>query len=105
MINITNNIDSIVIVNTKKIFVLINKIAITIIIGKVKNIMKLNITLRFNMNIRKYNRIVLPRFRIVILLDNHTDLKTFLLSMTIKNLEYENRMFIIIHKKSIIKNI
>jgi hypothetical protein len=95
---------SIVIATTRKIFVVINQMTITIINGKLKNMMKLNITRRFSINIRKYNLIVLHKFSIVILLDIHTDLNTFLLSNTIIYLEYVNNIFKIIHRKSIMRN-
>jgi hypothetical protein len=71
----------------KYIFDVINQIDTAMIIGKLKNIIKLNITLIFKKNIRKYNFIVCLRFSIVTFDDNHIDSKTFLFSITMKYLE------------------
>lgn len=70
------------------------------IIGNARNITKLNMTLKFRNNIRKYNLTVLLKFSIAILDDIQTDLKTSLSSIVITYLEYANNIFNIIHKNS-----
>jgi hypothetical protein len=49
--------------------------------------MKLNITLKFNKNIKKYNLKVVFIFKIAIFDDVHIASKTFLFHSTISNLE------------------
>jgi hypothetical protein len=88
-----NNNHRIVNVTIKNIFDVINHRVITIIIGKLKNIMKLNITLKFRNNIKKYNLTVLFKFSIVILDETHIDSNTFLFSNIIAYFEYENSIF------------
>ncbi len=68
-------------------FDVINQIATAIMIGKLRNIIKLNITLIFKKNIRKYSFIVFLRFNIVTFDDNQIDSNTFLFSITMKYLE------------------
>jgi hypothetical protein len=95
-----NSIDNIEIATTKKIFEVINHIAKTIIIGKLKKITKLKITLKFNKNIKKYNFIVLFGFKIVIFAEVHIDLKTFLLSMIITYFAYDSKILNNIQRKN-----
>ena len=99
-INDINSSHKILIATTKNIFVVINHNAMTIITGKLRNIIKLNITLMFRNNIRKYNLKVLFKFNIVILVDIQIASNTFLFSMIIIYLEYASIILTIIHKKS-----
>ena len=94
-----------VIATTRNILEVINHIAITIIIGKNKKIIKLKITLKFRNNIKKYNLIVLFRFKIVILEDSQIASKTHLLSSIIEYFEYEKNIFNNIHKNNNTMNI
>ena len=55
--------------------------------GKLRNIKKLNITLRLSINIKKYNLLVVTRLRIASFDDAATEGNTFLFSTTIKYLE------------------
>jgi hypothetical protein len=85
--NIKNNILSIQIASIKNIFEVISKTAIAIIIGKLKKIKKLNKTLIFKINIKKYNFIVFFMFKSAIFDEFQIDSKTHLFSTTISYLE------------------
>jgi len=97
-----NNIDNIVVANTKNSLDVISHIAIIIIIGKLKNIKKLNMTLKFRKNIRKYNFIVVLKFNTAIFIDDHIAEKVFLFHNTISYLLYANSIFNIIDNNNII---
>jgi len=73
--------------------------------GKLKNIIKLNITLRFNINIKIYNLVVLFKFKIAIFHEIQIDLNTPKFSSTITYFEYESNILKIVHRKNKIKNI
>lgn len=77
----------------------------TIRIGKVKKIKKFITTLKFRKNIIKNKFIVVFGFKIESFVDSQIAWKTLLFSKTIKNLVYENKIFIIIQKIKIIKKI
>ena len=89
----------------ENIFVVINQIARTIIIGKLRNIKKLNITLKFRKNIKKYSFIVLFRFKIVIFDEIPIALKTDFHSSIIICFEYEKNILSTTHIRNNIKNI
>ena len=55
--------------------------------GKIKSIIKLNITLKFNKNIKKYNLAVVFKFRIAIFDEVQIASKTFLFHKTISYFE------------------
>jgi hypothetical protein len=55
-------------------------------IGKIKSIIKLNITLKLRINIKKYNLAVVFKFNIAIFEEEEIASKTFLLFKTISNL-------------------
>lgn len=99
-ISAINNNDRSVIVIARNIFDVISPIAITIIIGKLRNMIKLSITLIFKKNIRKYNFIVVFKFNIAKRDDFQTASNTHISSSIIKYLEYENRIFIMRPKKN-----
>lgn len=102
--NITKRIANINIATIKNIFEVINQIARIIIIGKLKNITKLNITLKFNKNNKKYNLNVILKFSIEIFEDIHIDSKIHLLLITISYFGYANSIFNIVQIKNNTKN-
>jgi hypothetical protein len=73
--------------------------------GKLKNIIKLIITLIFKKNFKKYNLIVIFRFNIAIFEDVHIAANTHLFLKTISYFAYAVNIFIIVDKKNITRKI
>jgi len=105
MINNINNNHIIIIAKNRNIFDVIAHIASITNIGKLRKIKKLNITLRFRKNIRKYSLIVVFKFKTDIFIDDHIAGNVFLFHKTISYLLYANSIFNIIDKNNIIKKI
>ena len=98
-----NRILRIHIASIKNIFDVINNTATAIIIGKLRKIKKLNITLILRTNIKKYNFIVFFIFNSAIFDDNQIDSNIHLFPTTISYFEYTNNTFKIVLKTNIIK--
>lgn len=96
---------SIIIAKIKNTFEVIKEIANTIIIGKLKNIIKLKTILIFNINNKKYSFKNFLIFKITILADNHIDWKIHLFSRTISYFGNKNSIFNIILSKKIQKKV
>jgi hypothetical protein len=96
----TKSVTCIIIATIKNIFEVINPIVKTIIIGKLKNIIKFIKTLIFRINNKKYNLNVVSKLSIAIFDDIHIDSKIHLLFITISYLGYTHNKFIIVHTKN-----